>query len=160
MSSNDANKATRKISDDARPCRWDRLRPCNVLSREVARWNKTCDVEAVRLQKLVCYLATTVDFCLEGWVGGGAEDIPLVLYAAMLISHGGHGHPNQHLGHTRLRLDPTPSLQLHMQAPKLRQSPINRSRNHRSRMSLMFRSVALTQPLAVLAIHFLKTRRR
>ena len=75
--SGDASKIIMKILYGARTCRWDLQQACNSLAREVSKWNKNCDI---RLHKLVCWIKSSAEICLQGWIGDHIDQLRLVLY--------------------------------------------------------------------------------
>ena len=60
--------------------RWDLLRAIGILSSSVTKWPKECDRS---LYRLMCYVNTTVDYTLTGYVGKNDrfEDLHLALFA-------------------------------------------------------------------------------
>ncbi len=66
-----------KIFYAARMARPDLLRAIGHLSCYLSRWTPECDR---RLHKLVCYVNSTLDHRLVGWVGDEVDDIRLHMY--------------------------------------------------------------------------------
>ena len=60
----------------ARIARWDLLKPITALARYVARWSKACDAA---LRRLRCYVWSTLDWALYGYVGDGARKLKLAI---------------------------------------------------------------------------------
>ena len=67
-----------KILYGARMARWDLLKVVAMLAQRVSKWNRSCDKA---LHRLVCYIDSTSDHMLEGWVGDKAQDLELKLWA-------------------------------------------------------------------------------
>jgi len=69
-----------KLLYGARMARWDLLRAIGILSSRVTKWSKACDKA---LHRLMCYVNTTVEHTLTGYVGKNDrfEDLYLALYA-------------------------------------------------------------------------------
>ena len=75
-----ASSVLMKLLYGARMARWDLLRAIGILSSRVTKWTKDCDIS---LHRLMCYVNTTVDFTLTGYVGecDRFEDLHLALFA-------------------------------------------------------------------------------
>ena len=56
----------------ARAARFDLLRPCNFLAKRITRWDAKCDS---RLHALMCYVNTTSEDKMVGFVGDKLEDV-------------------------------------------------------------------------------------
>ena len=61
-----ASSVLMKLLYGARMARWDLLRAIGILSSRVTKWSKACDRS---LHRLMCYVDTTVDNTLTGYVG-------------------------------------------------------------------------------------------
>ena len=57
--------------------RFDLLRPVTALGSRITTWTKLCDM---RLHRLVCYIKSTLNLKMSGWVGDQKKDLELVLY--------------------------------------------------------------------------------
>ncbi len=66
-----------KVLYGARMARYDLLRAVNGLATEITKWTPRCDL---RLHRLMCYLNSTIDTKLYGWVADRPEDLSLHLY--------------------------------------------------------------------------------
>ena len=73
-----ASKVLMKILYAARMARYDVLRAVCSLASLVTKWTKNCDKQ---LHRLVCYLNSSVDMKLVGWVGETIEKWHLELFA-------------------------------------------------------------------------------
>ena len=67
-----------KLLYAARMARWDLLRPICALASCVSTWTIWCDK---MLHRLVCYVNSTVDKRLVGYVGDKLTDCRLELHA-------------------------------------------------------------------------------
>ena len=67
-----------KLLYAARIARFDLLRSINSLARNVTKWTKDDDA---RLHHLMCYVNSTLDKKMVGWVGDSLDDLGLSLYA-------------------------------------------------------------------------------
>ncbi len=67
-----------KILYAASMARLDFLRAGCKLARSTSRWGAGCDK---RLHRLICYIQSTKDYKMTGWVGDKIEDVALPLYA-------------------------------------------------------------------------------
>jgi RNA:NAD 2'-phosphotransferase (TPT1/KptA family) len=61
----------------ARMARYDLLRPVTGLARRITKWNRQCDK---MLHRLMCYINSTLDLTLTGWIADEATHLELVLY--------------------------------------------------------------------------------
>jgi hypothetical protein len=61
-----ASKIVMKVLYAARMCRWDLLRVCGVLSQKVSKWT---ELEDKMLHRMMCYINSTIDLKMIGWVG-------------------------------------------------------------------------------------------
>jgi hypothetical protein len=59
-----------KILYGARMARYDLLRPCCHLATKITKWTLSCDKA---LHRLVCYLHSTPDVRMCGWVGDDVD---------------------------------------------------------------------------------------
>ena len=57
--------------------RYDLIRPVQALARLITKWDHLCDR---KLHRLVCYINSTLDLNLYGWVGDPPHMLDLVLY--------------------------------------------------------------------------------
>ena len=57
--------------------RWDLLHPICTLAREVAKWNRNCDL---RLHKLMRYINQSVKYSQEAFCGDLAQFLHLMVY--------------------------------------------------------------------------------
>ena len=55
----------------------DLIRPVQALASLTTKWDGLCDK---KLRRLVCYINSTLDLNLYGWIGDSPEDLELVLY--------------------------------------------------------------------------------
>ena len=67
-----------KIMYGARIARWDMLKIVQLLSTRVSKWTVSCDKA---LYRLVCYINSTLDIVLSGYIGDNPEDLYLLQYA-------------------------------------------------------------------------------
>ena len=72
-----ASRVLMKALYGARTCRWELQHAINTLARAVTKWNKNCDI---RLHKLVCYINSTLDDSLEGFIGDPIDDLQIICY--------------------------------------------------------------------------------
>ena len=56
---------------------FDLFRPMTALGSRITTWTKLCDQ---RLHRLICYIKSSVNVKMYGWVGDKREDLELVLY--------------------------------------------------------------------------------
>ncbi|CAE7775567.1 unnamed protein product [Symbiodinium sp. CCMP2592] len=66
-----------KILYGARMGRYDLIRPVQALASLITKWDGLCDK---KLHRLVCYINSTLDLNLYGWIGDAPEMLELVLY--------------------------------------------------------------------------------
>ena len=59
-----------KVLYAARMCRYDLLRATCALASKVTKWSSECDKQ---LRRLVCYIDSSLDVHLIGWVGDGVK---------------------------------------------------------------------------------------
>ena len=57
--------------------RYDLLRAACFLAARITKWNTACDK---LLHRLVCYVVTTKEVTVSGWVGDQKEALSVVLY--------------------------------------------------------------------------------
>ena len=74
---NIASAVLMKILYAARMGRFDLLRPVTALGSRITTWTKLCDM---RLHRLICYIKSSVNLKMYGWVGDQKKDLELVLY--------------------------------------------------------------------------------
>jgi len=72
-----ASKVLMKILYAARMARYDLLRVTCFLATRITKWDATCDK---LLHRLVCYINSSLDVRMTGWVGDDAKLIDLVLF--------------------------------------------------------------------------------
>ena len=73
-----ACKVLMKILYGARACRFDLLRPIAYLATRITKWSKACDK---LLHRLVCYIAATKEYQLEGYVGDAADKLKITVWS-------------------------------------------------------------------------------
>lgn len=73
-----ASKVLMKILFAARMARYDLLRATQSLASRVTKWSVECDIA---LHRLVCYIHSTRDLFMEGFVGDALEECQLCLFA-------------------------------------------------------------------------------
>ncbi len=61
----------------ARAARFDLLKPINFLAKRVTRWDLKCDR---RLHRLMCWVHTSVEHMMVGWIGDSPSDITAHLF--------------------------------------------------------------------------------
>ena len=61
----------------ARVGRFDLFKPITFLAKRITRWDEACDR---RLHRLMCYLYTTQDYRMMGWIGDLPKDLSLHLF--------------------------------------------------------------------------------
>ena len=66
-----------KILYGARMGRYDLIRPVQALASLITKWDGLCDK---KLHRLVCYINSTLDLNLYGWIGDPPDLLELVLY--------------------------------------------------------------------------------
>jgi hypothetical protein len=74
----DSSKVLMKILYGARVARYDLLNPTRALAGCTHKWTRACDK---KLHRLVCYINSTVDLTLKGYINDKPEDLYLRLYA-------------------------------------------------------------------------------
>jgi len=72
-----ASKVLMKILYAARMGRFDLLKATCALASRVTKWTESCDK---LLHRLICYVHSTLDVFLHGWIGDKMEDLRLELY--------------------------------------------------------------------------------
>ena len=72
-----AARVLMKVLYGARMARYDLIRAVNSLATEVTKWTPRCDA---RLHRLMCYINSTLDRKLYGWVGDLVPDLSLHLF--------------------------------------------------------------------------------
>ncbi len=75
---NEAAKVLMKVLYAARMARPDLLRATGVLASNITKWSKTHDK---MLHRLMCYIKSSLDLKMIGWVGDDAADVWLSLYS-------------------------------------------------------------------------------
>ena len=73
-----ACKVLMKILYGARLARFDLLRPIAALATKITKWNTNCDR---MLHRLVCYINSSLDYKLKGYIGDKPDSINLTLYS-------------------------------------------------------------------------------
>jgi len=66
-----------KILYGARAARWDLLKITQLLATRVTKWSRDCDKA---LHKLICYIDSSQDHCLSGFIGDHPDSWQLRLY--------------------------------------------------------------------------------
>jgi hypothetical protein len=66
-----------KILYAARMGRYDLLRPVTALASKITKWTKLCDR---MMHRLVCWINSSLDVFMYGWVADPASLLELVLY--------------------------------------------------------------------------------
>ena len=72
-----ASRVLMKVLYAARMARFDLLRATCFLATRVTKWSEACDR---LLHRMMCYIDSTKDLCMHGWVGDNPKDLELVLY--------------------------------------------------------------------------------
>jgi hypothetical protein len=72
-----ASRILMKILYAARMARYDLLRATCFLATRITKWNEACDR---LLYRLVCYINSTLNLFMTGWIGDKPDDLELVLY--------------------------------------------------------------------------------
>ena len=67
-----------KVLYTARIARYDLQRAINALGSQVHQWDEECEED---LYRLMCYIKSSLNKRMFGWVGDKAEDIAPHLYA-------------------------------------------------------------------------------
>ena len=65
-----------KIQFAARMARWDLLRATPSLAARVTKWSRDCDLA---LRRLVCYINSSLDVRMQGFLGDRISDRELWL---------------------------------------------------------------------------------
>ena len=73
-----AARVLMKIMYGARMCRWDLLRCVQLLAARMRMWTELCDR---MLHRLICYIHSTPDLRLVGWVGDDPENLGITVYS-------------------------------------------------------------------------------
>ena len=73
-----ASKVLMKILYGARAARFDLLRAVSALATKVTKWTRLCDRQ---LHRLVCYINSSLDHMLVGYVGDSPDKLEINLYA-------------------------------------------------------------------------------
>ena len=73
-----ASSVLMKLLYGARVARWDLLKAVTRLAGRVSRWTRQSDAE---LHRLICYVDSTIELVLWGWVGDAGDAVDLFLYA-------------------------------------------------------------------------------
>ena len=73
-----AAKILMKVLYGARMARFDLLRAVCQLATQFTKWDAYCDK---RLHRIMCYIKSTVNLKMVGWVGDDADNITPVLFA-------------------------------------------------------------------------------
>ena len=66
-----------KVLYGARMGRYDLIRPVQALASLITKWSDLCDR---KLHRLMCYIYSTLDLNLYGWIGDSPDLLELVLY--------------------------------------------------------------------------------
>ena len=72
-----AARVLMKVLYGARMARYDLIRAVNGLATEVTKWTPRCDA---RLHRLMCYINSTLEQKLYGWVGDSVSNLSLHLF--------------------------------------------------------------------------------
>ena len=72
-----ASKVLMKILFAARMARWDLLRATQSLASRVTKWGKDCDAA---LHRLVCYINSSLDVRMQGFIGDRINECKLWLF--------------------------------------------------------------------------------
>ena len=73
-----ASRVLMKILFAARMARWDLLRATQSLASRVTRWSPDC---ALGLHRLVCYINSSMDMTMSGFIGDSIMDCRLWLFS-------------------------------------------------------------------------------
>ena len=73
----DCCKVLMKILYGARIARFDLLNATRTLASNMTKWTRACDKQ---LHRLVCYIHSTLDYNLNGYINDAPEDLYLKLY--------------------------------------------------------------------------------
>ena len=72
-----ASKVLMKILFAARMARWDLLRATQSLASRVTKWSRDCDAA---LHRLVCYINSSLDIRMQGFIGDRINECKLWLF--------------------------------------------------------------------------------
>ena len=72
-----ASKVLMKVLFAARMARWDLLRATQSLASRVTKWSRDCDLG---LHRLICYIKSSLNVKLSGFVGDSIQDCNLWLF--------------------------------------------------------------------------------
>ena len=72
-----ACKILMKILYGARLARFDLLRPIAALASKITKWDNNCDL---MLHRIICYINSSLDYKMRGYIGDKPEDLNIVLY--------------------------------------------------------------------------------
>jgi hypothetical protein len=61
----------------ARMARYDILRAVTQLAKMVTKWNRQCDK---MLHRLICYINSTLDLTLTGWIADTPDKLEIIMY--------------------------------------------------------------------------------
>ena len=73
-----ASKVLMKILFAARMARWDLLRATQSLASRVTKWSRDCDAA---LHRLVCYINSSLDVRMQGFIGDRVNECKLWLFS-------------------------------------------------------------------------------
>ena len=73
-----ASKVLMKILFAARMARWDLLRATQSLASRITKWSPDCDLG---LHRLVCYINSSLDVMMSGFIGDSIMDCRLWLFS-------------------------------------------------------------------------------
>ena len=115
-----------KILYGARMGRYDLIRPVQALARLITKWDGMCNR---KLHRLVCYINSTLDLNLYGWVGDPPHMLDIVLYCDADLA-GDRTDSKSTSGMFRCLLGPRTFMPL-MLCPRSRPPCLNRRRRLR-----------------------------
>ena len=72
-----ASKVLMKVLFAARMARWDLLRATQSLASRVTKWSRDCDTA---LRRLICYINSSLDTYMQGFIGDKIGDCKLWLF--------------------------------------------------------------------------------
>ena len=72
-----ASKVLMKVLFAARMARWDLLRATQSLASRVTKWSRDCDTA---LHRLICYINSSLDTYVQGFIGDKIGDCKLWLF--------------------------------------------------------------------------------
>ena len=72
-----ASRVLMKVLFAARMARWDLLRATQSLASRVTKWSRDCDVG---LHRLICYINSSLDLKMQGFIGDRVSDCKLWLF--------------------------------------------------------------------------------